>query len=249
MEIPWATLIWLTIAVSVYLFGIWEGRGKGYKQRQAEEEQEKKQHPSLPATPVTVRVDDPGLMRIKSENGYLTLDLDGVRADTTALTADQRKRLIEMLTLIRPWLEGRAAPAPAPTPPASAPASTMAPPPAASTPIPSVSKPISQPVPRATPRETLAPAMARITSEREERPAPTAATGIVGQIDAILQARLVGTALEGRGIYLSNSPEGGVIVNVGLKKFSGIDEVPYPDIKAALRAAISEWENKYTPGL
>lgn len=248
MEIPWTTIIWLTIAVSVYLFGIWEGRGKGYKQRKAEEEQEKKQHPPIPATPVTVRVDDPGLLRIKSENGYLTLDLDGVRADTTALTAEQRKRLIEMLTLIRPWLEGRAAPAPelAPTPPPQ----HAQPSPAASTPVPSVPKPTSQPVPRATPRETVAPAMARTAaSEREERPAPPAATGIVGQIDAILQARLVGTALEGRGIYLSNSPEGGVIVNVGLKKFGGIDEVPYPDIKAALRAAISEWENKYTPGL
>ena len=28
MEIPWTHIIWLTVAVSVYLFGIWEGRGK-----------------------------------------------------------------------------------------------------------------------------------------------------------------------------------------------------------------------------
>src|SRR5574341_308213 len=118
MEIPWTHIIWLIIAVSVYLFGIWEGRGKGYKQRKAEEEQERKNNPPAPAIPVTVKVDDPGLMRIKNENGYLTLDLDGVRADISSLTADQRKRLIEMLTLIRPWLEGRAAPAPAPATPA-----------------------------------------------------------------------------------------------------------------------------------
>jgi len=65
----------------------------------------------------------------------------------------------------------------------------------------------------------------------------------------ILQARLQGTILEGRGIFLSNSPEGGVIVNVGLQKFNGIDEVTDPEIKAALRGAITEWENKYTPGL
>jgi hypothetical protein len=40
-----------------------------------------------------------------------------------------------------------------------------------------------------------------------------------------------------------------VIVNVGLQKFNGIDEVTDPEIKAVLRAAITEWENKYTPGL
>ena len=251
MEIPWVSIIWLIIAVSVYLFGIWEGRGKGYKQRKAEEEQERKNNPpapALPSTPVTVKVDDPGLMRIKNENGYLTLDLDGVRADTSSLTADQRKRLIEMLTLIRPWLEGRAALAPAPMP---APPHPPSPPlynqpgPAAPIPIPSDPKLASQPIPS----RRVAPTMAKsATSEKDERSAPPA-TGIVGQIDSILQARLVGTPLEGRGIYLSNSPEGGVIVNVGLQKFNGIDEVPDPEIKAALRAAITEWENKYTPGL
>lgn len=238
MEIPWTHIIWLVIAISVYLFGIWEGRGQGYKKRKAEEDQEKKAHPPTPAAPVTVKVDDPGLMRIKNEGGYLTLDLDGVRADTSALTADQRKRLIEMLTVIRPWLEGRAAPAPAGAP--ASPVSASLPPTqtksAASTATPSV--------PRATTPQPAAPK----SVDKDEHATPPA-TGIVGQIDSILQARLVGTALEGRGIFLSNSPQGGVIVNVGLQKFNGIDEVTDPEIKGILRAAITEWENKYTPGL
>ena len=38
-------------------------------------------------------------------------------------------------------------------------------------------------------------------------------------------------------------------VFVGLTRYSGIDEVPDPDIKAAIRAAIAEWEEKFTPGL
>jgi hypothetical protein len=235
MEIPWSTIIWLGIAVFVYIFGIFEGRNQGYKKRKAEEEQERKDKP--PATPVTVKVDDPGLMRIKNENGYLTLDLDGVRADPASLTPDQRKRLIEMLTVIRPWLEGRAAPAPVPA----------APPP----PLPSQPNPVTPPgpIPQPAVRETARAGAAKgATSEKDERSTPPA-TGIVGQIDAILQARLLGTPLESRGIYLSNSPEGGVIVNVGLQKFNGIDEVTDPEIKAALRAAITEWENKYTPGL
>lgn len=238
MQIPWSTIIWLIIAVSVYLFGIYEGRGQGYKKRKAEEALEKKDAPSAPSVPVTVKVDDPGLMRIKNEYGTLTLDLDGVRADTTALTAEQRKRLIEMLTVIRPWLEGRPAPAPVATPPAPVmPSPPLSQPqPVISTPVPSVPRPAPQPTPATT------------KASEKEAAAPKA-IGIVGQIDAVLQARLVGTPLESRGIYLSNSPEGGVTVNVGLQKFNGIDEVTDPEIKAALRAAITEWENKYTPGL
>lgn len=236
MEIPWTHIIWLTVAIAVYLFGIWEGRGQGYKKRKAEEEQERKDNPPAPlqpAKPATVKVDDPGLMRIKNENGLLTLDLDGVRADTSSLTVDQRKRLIEMLNVIRPWLEGKPVPAPVPSP-ASA---QVAPPPQP--------KPVATPpIPAAPPRAT-----APIPSAPRDKDAPPAATGIVGQIDAVLQARLHGTPLEGRGIFLSNSPEGGVIVNVGLRKFHGVDEVTDPEIKAALRGAITEWENKYTPGL
>ena len=240
MQIPWTHIIWLTIAVAVYFFGIWEGRGQGYKKRKAEEEQERKEKPSSVAPPVTVKVDDPGLMRIKNENGYLTLDLDGVRADPTNLTVDQRKRLIEMLTVIRPWLEGRAAPVSAP------PASTAIPPQPRPVAPPQNSlppRPLSQP---AAP-ETVRPTPAK--SPTNEKDVAPPATGIVGQIEAILQARLAGTTLEGRGIHLSNSPEGGVIVNVGLQRFNGIDEVTDPEIKAVLRAAIAEWENKYTPGL
>jgi hypothetical protein len=71
----------------------------------------------------------------------------------------------------------------------------------------------------------------------------------VSQIDSVLQARLEGTSLGDRGIFLTQSPEGGVIVYVGLTRYNGVDEVPDPEIKAAIRAAISEWEDRYTPGL
>jgi hypothetical protein len=82
----------------------------------------------------------------------------------------------------------------------------------------------------------------------EDRPAAPAHS-IVTQIDTILQARLAGTPLEERGIFLTQSSEGGVIVYVGLTRYYGVDEVPDPEIKAAIRGAIVEWENKYTPGL
>ena len=212
-----------------YAFGLFEGRSQGYKKRRKEEATEKQNKPIEAAPPrppetVTVKVDDPGLLRIKNEDGTLALDLDGSRVDTTALTGEQRKRLIEMLTLVRPWLEGKPAPAPSkPAPP-----------------------PQSQPAPASPPAQVAPPRSATISIE--DRPIAPAGS-IVSQIDSILQARLAGTPLEDRGVFLAQSPEGGVMVYIGLTKYAGIDEVPDPEIKAAIRSAISEWENKYTPGL
>ena len=232
----WSILVWIVIVISVYIYGLFEGRGQGKKMRIAEEAQAKKDTPPAPikpATPTIINVDDPGLMRIKSENGFLTLDLDGARVDTSALSADQRKRLIEMLTLIRPWLEGKPAPAPAMTTP---------PPPQ---PKPVSPTPTNAPTPQ-TPLQPIAQTPAIIA--KEDRPSAPA-TSIVGQIDSVLQERLTGTSLQERGVFLAQSPDGGVMVYVGLTKYMSVDDVPDAEIKAAIRAAITEWEDKYTPGL
>jgi hypothetical protein len=82
---------------------------------------------------------------------------------------------------------------------------------------------------------------------KEEKPVAT--LSIVEQIDEILQARLAGSPLAGRGIRLMQSPEGGAIVWVGLQKFAGVDEVTDPEVQAVIRAATAEWEKKYTPGM
>ena len=232
----WSILVWIVIVISVYIYGLFEGRGQGKKMRIAEEAQAKKDTPPAPikpATPTIINVDDPGLMRIKSENGFLTLDLDGTRVDTSALSGDQRKRLIEMLTLIRPWLEGKPAPAPAMT-----------------TPPPPQPKPVSPaPINAPTPQPPLQPiAQAPAIIAKEDRPSAPA-TSIVGQIDSVLQERLAGTSLQERGVFLAQSSDGGVMVYVGLTKYMSVDDVPDAEIKAAIRAAITEWENKYTPGL
>jgi hypothetical protein len=255
MDFNWSIVAWIVGLVFVYVFGLFEGRSQGYKRRKAEEEQERKEQSApLPAKPETITLDDPGLLRIKNEKGSFALDLDGERVYPASLSADQRRRLIEMLNIMRPWLEGRSAPA--------APSSirTPAPPPStrpttlderlntfggtSTESKPAASQPISPPS-----TQTPGPPAARpSTIAKEDRPV-TPANSIVSQIDTILQDRLAGTHLEERGIFLAQSPERGVIVYVGLTRYNGIDELPDAEIKAAIRAAIAEWENKYTPGL
>jgi hypothetical protein len=249
VEITYLAIIGIAVAAMFfgYGFGLFEGRNQGYKRRKKEEVVEAAEKPVAEAQPVPlpepvkIKVDDPGLLRIKNEGGDLCLDLDGSRVDTTAMTTEQRKRLIEMLNLMRPWLEGRpAAPAAAPAPVQSQPVPASGP--GQSTPV--MSPSVSQP-----PAPIPPPAIARpATMAKEDRPAAPAGS-IVSQIDSILQARLVGTPLEERGVFLAQSPEGGVVVYVGLTKYMGLNEVPDPEIKAAIRSAITEWENKYTPGL
>lgn len=184
---------------------------------------------SVPETPVTV--DDPGLMRIKNENGRLTLDLDGMRVNPSALTSDQRKRLIEMLNVMRPWLEGKPAPAPN-SPPQPRPAPVAPPPP----------PPITQQL--ASTSKPPAPAKKKKNDELEVAP-----KSIVGQINAILQIRIADTPFEAKGVSLIESITGGVNVYVGVQRYEAIDDVPDEEIKAEIRAAIAEWEKKYTPGL
>jgi hypothetical protein len=182
------------------------------------------------ATGTPIMNDDLGLMRIKNENGLLTLDLDGVRVNPSALTVDQRKRLIEMLNTMRPWLEGKPVPTPMPlTPPQPKPSPA---------PVPVVPPP---------PQQTSKPQKSETKKKGEEPEA--APTSIVGQINLILQARIVNTPLVAKGVSLMESVTGGVNVYVGVKRYDAIDDVPDEDVKAAIRAAIAEWEKKYTPGL
>ena len=227
----WSILGWIAGLVFVYIFGLYEGRGQGRKRRIAEEEQEKKEQP----TPPPLKVDDPGLLRIKNESGTMTLDLDGKRVVPTSLTPDQRKRLIEMLNIMRPWLEGKPASVPAPTSPPP-PKLTPAPDPATATPP----QPAIKPVP-STPVNS--------SGSKDDDEPEAAPTSIVGQINLVLQKNIANTPLASRGVTLMESLSGGVNVYVGVQRYEMIDDVPDEEIRAAIRAAISEWEDTSTPGL
>ncbi|MCC6298054.1 MAG: hypothetical protein IT314_02060 [Anaerolineales bacterium] len=230
MEINWSIAGWIIFALVLYTIGFYEGRSNGYKRRKREEEQEKIKTPAAPP-----QADDPGMLRLKNETGTTTLDLDGARVDTSSLSSDQRKRLTDLVMQMRPWLKDETSAAPTMTPPPLPPQPPSDPAQSASSALPPISwKPASPS------KETSA--------KKDERPAPPP-TSIVGQIDLILQEKLIGSPLADKGLSLSQSPEGGVIVNIGPSKYSGVDEVPDAEIKSFIRAAIAAWEKKYTPGL
>ena len=170
--------------------------------------------------------DEAGLLRLMEGRNQILLDMDGERVDTAALSAAQRKRLIALITVMRPWLEGGTSGQSTARAPSTAPA--------------------GGPHAAAQPAGAAVQGRAGRALEQEVSAAPLS---MVAQIDAILQARLSNTSLVDRGIRLQDSPEGSVIVYVGLERYQTIDDVTDGEVKAAIRAAVAEWEERFTPGI
>lgn len=254
MEIPLLALIGIALAAMFfgYGFGLFEGRGQGYKRRQKEEASDPALRPVAPPAPVPPPAPAPEPARLpQPDNVLLKLDLDdqnqpclamdGQLVDTSQMSPQQRKRLIDLMVMMRPWIESgpvasaqaQAVPAPEPPPAGMTAAAQRA----------TVPPFDSQPVTR-----TTGPLKLGTGPLTPPEPPASTPTTMVGQIDAILQTRLIGTPLATRGVRLVESAQGGAMVVVGLKRYAGVGDVPDPEVQAAIRAAIAEWENKYTPG-
>lgn len=228
MEFNLLTLLGISLAAMFfgYFFGLFEGRGQGYKRRKKEEAAEKPPEPVAPVPPPPAPTPrDQNLLRLSLDPDQKpALELDGRPVDVSALASEQRKRLIDLMVVMRPWVEA--------TPIAKPVAIPQAP----VIPSPVKSAPVSAPT-----------ATAGLTPVARPAPEPGAPTTMVGQIDAILQARIAGTALGERGIRLMESAQGGAAIFIGLQRYAGLGDVQDPEVQAAIKAAIAEWEAKYTP--
>ena len=224
MEISLLALIGIALGTMFfgYFFGLFEGRGQGYKKRQKEEK------PSDPRQAVST--DHPiahgtSLLQLSlNEKGDPDLQVDGQRVEVTDIAPGQRRRLIELMVTLRPWVE-----------PASAFSKNEA------------RAPIQRTAPessleRAGPTVAAAGALPPVALAVQQPVLPPASMSLVSQINTILQTRLAGTPLADRGIRLTEALHGGAIVFIGTAQYDGVDKVPDPEIQAAIRAAIAEWE-------
>ncbi len=226
MQIDYISIIVVGIATLFvgYFVGLFEGRGQKNKKGAQSKPEDIKTQP-----PVFITPKENSLLNLRLDNNnHLQLEVDGQRADANQLMPQQRKRLIDLMVMMRPWIDA-SAPKPS-APPAK-------PPPAAP-----IAAPISQPIQR--PAISASVSTPKKETKKEEATGPTT---MVGQIDAILQEHLASSPLANRAIRLFEPPEGGVIVMVGLNKYNGVNDVPDPEVQAVIRGAIAEWEKKYTP--
>lgn len=65
---------------------------------------------------------------------------------------------------------------------------------------------------------------------------------IVSQIDKILQTKMEGTHLEDQGVRLVEGPDQGMVIEIGLDKYTEIETVPDEQIRNLIRVSVAEWE-------
>lgn len=164
------------------------------------------------------------------QDGSLRVEIDGEeRRSAGEIDSRQRGRLEALAGELRRWLEGESG--------RSATGEAVPAPPEAT-------RPGSLPGRSAPPAPEL-PQVPGSALRAAARPAAEAPAGsIAAQIDAILQARLENTPLAGRGIRLKELPEEGMVVMVGLEKYLEVAEIPEEEVRAAIRAAVAEWEGR-----
>ncbi len=233
---PGTFLIILAITIAISL-------GAGYAVSKFEE------HPALapkdsadPTTQLPVVPEEHTILNVTIDKSLAWhLELDGVRVQVGNLTAEQRTRLVNVLVQIRPWVEGKPAPAlasPAPTP--AAPRQTGPLPPLAT------SATRTQPLPGLPPGEAPKIDIGRgfrslMTSDLKKLD-KVAPVSIVALIDDFLQKRLEVSPLTDRQIRLEEGALGEVIVLIGKQRYPGVEAVPDPQVQTIIRAAIADWE-------
>lgn len=209
-----------------YIFGLFEGRSRGYKRRKKEEDAEKREKPQV-MVPENIPHEQAGEINLLSLaediNQKVHLEIDGLRIDNPPLRPEQHRRLITLLNQIRPWLGTGAA-------------STT-------------SEQVTHPGTGVVGTANASRSATQIPVLNEPSIDIMASAGsMVAQIDKILQVKITGTSLADRGIRLMESPEGGVSVFIGLTRYNSVADIPDTVIQAAIQSAIAEWENSATPG-
>ena len=207
------------IWVLIWLFGYGIGLLEGWFKERALKKEEPE--PEIIQAPPQL-IEEDYVLAIFEEGDELSLKMDKTKLENfSQIGEEQRKRLISLVVRLRPWLDSNKAASSAAKSVTSVQEQAMS------------QKPESQPIPTEP-----------ITDELEYKK-----LGMVGQINWILQKKLNHHPLKSKRIRLEGALTGGVVFFIGEERYEYIDEIPHPEVKAIIQEAITEWEERSTPGL
>lgn len=238
MELTPAIILIIVAVIAGYVIGIVDSRITASLRKKTEDKAGATPSPApQPAAEEKNRLGEHTVLRVSIDQALKWhIDLDKVQVDDpNTISAEQRQRLVSLITQIRPWIDGKAGQTitspPAATEPELPPAMT----PSLAPKTPAAS---SSPAPKIDPMRGLR----SLLNNEIKTPAKTAS--IVTMIDDVLQARLLNSPLLTRSIRLEEGRTGELIVLVGSTRYNSVDEVPEPEIRAIIKTAISDWEKK-----
>ena len=168
------------------------------------------------------------------------VELEGQDVSITDGSPEQRKRLSDLLKVLQKWVQYGEP---------SQPAVEVRPVAAVAAVVDTTEPPLVVPVvPKedTKPRIDLVKGAQMFFSENVSRKVEPKPKTIVGMIDDVLQNKLETSPLQSRKIKLEDGPHGEVIVMVGAERYTGVDQVPDPEIQAIIREAIAEWDRTKT---
>jgi hypothetical protein len=78
--------------------------------------------------------------------------------------------------------------------------------------------------------------------EEDEEETEIKMLSVVDEVNEILQRKLHGSPMAGKGIHLMENHNKEIRFWVGLESFNDVSEIPDPEIRALIDAAVKEWE-------
>jgi hypothetical protein len=164
--------------------------------------------------------------------GSLQVEMGGKTLNSAAkLNADQHAQVSMAMVDLYAWLEEGNQPPPKLEKPLSPPST-----------VPAEQGESRTKKPVKAPTLNVFKALARTAKKEVTEKIEVAPLSLAAEIDDILQEKLEGSPQEERGIRLMDLPNQGMVIMIGLEKFTDVEAVPDEAIRGLLNEAVAEWE-------
>jgi hypothetical protein len=81
-----------------------------------------------------------------------------------------------------------------------------------------------------------------VTPGEEEGEAEVKMLSVIEEVNDILQKKLTGSPLSGKGIHLMENHNREIRFWVGLNSYDDVEDIPDPEVRQIIDAAVKEWE-------
>jgi len=82
----------------------------------------------------------------------------------------------------------------------------------------------------------------QIIEDEDKADSETKILSVIDEVNDILQKKLTGSPLAGKGIHLMENHNKEIRFWVGLNSYDDVDEIPDPEVRQIIDAAVKEWE-------